>query len=179
MSSSEEDRITRDWQAEQQKWQAEQQKWLDEQWKLTRDWQAEQQKWQAEQQKWQAEQKLGVANSSWPFYSSKLEMMGLTTPDEQYCLYMSVGVALIASRKPFMRAYWMNKYLHATDVGAKIIYAGRGRFSQAELNYAEKRGEQYLKELRSVPRRWALLPLSFVIVESARIAYKRFKSSKN
>eukprot|EP00455_Lapot_gusevi_P017340 TRINITY_DN1922_c0_g1_i1.p1 TRINITY_DN1922_c0_g1~~TRINITY_DN1922_c0_g1_i1.p1 ORF type:complete len:107 (-),score=0.95 TRINITY_DN1922_c0_g1_i1:61-381(-) len=106
-------------------------------------------------------------------------MMGLTTPDEQYCLYMSVGVALIASRKPFMRAYWMNKYLHATDVDAKDIYAARGRFSQAELNYAEKRGEQYLKELRSVPRRWALLPLSFVIVESARIAYKRFKSSKN
>lgn len=119
---------------------------------------------------------LGAATirSPWPYFSSKLESFGLTIPQEQYALYGTTLFAIGASRKPFMQAYWMNKYLRETDESVKMIYAFRGKFSHVELNG----GEAYLKELRRVPHRWALLPLSFIIVEGTRIAYKRLFSSK-
>lgn len=113
--------------------------------------------------------------SRFPFFSPKLVKIGLLTPDEQYCLYGSVLLFLSASRKPFMQAYWLNKYLHATDESMKDICAGRGNFSEAEL----RAGEKLLKELRKTPRRWAAVPVAFLIVESAIIAKRSFSKWKD
>lgn len=106
--------------------------------------------------------------SNWPFFSPKLGLVGLSTPAEQYSLYGSVLVAMMASRKPVMQAYWMNRYLHETDQSVKKMLAGRGKFTQIELDA----GAEFLKEMKRIPRRWSLLPISFLVVEGLRIAYK-------
>lgn len=113
--------------------------------------------------------------SKFPFISPKLEKIGLSTPAEQYFFYGSVFVFLAASRKPFMKALWMDKYLNTTDASLKKMYAGRGNISTVEL----EAGAEYLQEMRRIPRRWAIIPVGFVIVQSARIALRSFSKSKD
>jgi len=104
-----------------------------------------------------------------PFYFDALKRVGLQTPYEQYTLYISFGVFLYGAYTPFRKAVFLNKWLHETDPSLKDIWAARANLSLAEQNG----GERYLQELKRVPKRYAVLPLSFLLIEGIRSGYRK------
>jgi hypothetical protein len=96
--------------------------------------------------------------------------MGLQTPWEQYTLYGAIGTFLYGSYAPFRKAHFLHKWLHESDPCLKDIWAARANLSAAEQNG----GERYLQELKRVPRRYAFIPLSFLVVEGVLTGYRKF-----
>jgi hypothetical protein len=111
-----------------------------------------------------------------PFQNTSLTKLGLTTPWEQYALYGSVAYSTMQSIPAMRKAYFLNKYVHETNLEFKKMWGGRANFSTAELEAAPL----FLKHYKSLPRKWALLPLSFVAIEVTKLGVlnisKRFKS---
>lgn len=77
---------------------------------------------------------------------------------------------MYASWTPVRKAIFLSRYLHETDPSHKKIWAARANLSQVELDG----GHEYLKELKKSPRRCALVPLTFVLVEGYRKWKDRF-----
>jgi hypothetical protein len=102
-----------------------------------------------------------------------LREIGLSTPWEQYTLYGTVGTALLASLQPLRKGYYLNKWLNESDDVLKIIWAGKGKLLDSEM----QAGKAYLAILRQSPRRWSLLPITFLVIEGARFGYKRMFSN--
>jgi hypothetical protein len=99
-----------------------------------------------------------------PLYFDVLKKVGMCTPYEQYTLYICVGCAFYASYSPARKAFFLNKWLHETDESLKDIWAARGNLTISE----QKGGMRYVQELKRVPRRYALLPVSFLLIEGYR-----------
>ena len=110
-----------------------------------------------------------VNYSKYPFFYKPLKDIGLSTPLEQYTLYGTVGTALLASLQPLRKGYYLNKWLNETDDVLKTIWAGKGKLLDSEM----QAGKAYLAILRQYPRRWSLLPITFLVFEGARFGYKR------
>eukprot|EP01031_Cornospumella_fuschlensis_P029885 gene29885-36082_t len=107
--------------------------------------------------------------SNFPLYFDLLRKMGLETPYEQYILYVSCGAFLYGAYTPMRKAFFLNRWLHETDPSLKDIWAARVNLSTAE----QRGGERYLQELKRVPKRYAVIPLSFLLIESFRIGYRK------
>jgi hypothetical protein len=72
------------------------------------------------------------------------------------------------------KGYYLNKYLNETDKGNKLIYAYKGGLSQIELDA----GYRMLEDFRRTPRRLAMLPITFIVIETARIYYFKVLNRK-
>lgn len=99
-----------------------------------------------------------------PFFNDFLTKAGLNTPYEQYCLYLSVGGAMYASWTPVRKAIFLSRYLRETDESLKDIWAARANLSSAEL----KGGQRYLEYLKNSPKRFGMVPLTFLLIEGIR-----------
>ena len=96
----------------------------------------------------------------------------MQTPYEQYTLYVSVGAFLYGAYSPIRKAFFLDRWLRETDPSLKVIWAARANLSIAE----QKGGVQYLQELKKVPKRYAILPLSFLLIEGIRFGYHQLSS---
>lgn len=101
------------------------------------------------------------------FQNQFLVRLGLTTAWEQYALYGSVALSGVQALPAMRKSYFLNKYVHETDAERKVMWAGRANFSNAEL----KAVPLFLKHYRSLPQKWALLPASFVVIETVGIGF--------
>lgn len=117
------------------------------------------------------EKRGDLNNTKYPFFYKPLREIGLSTPWEQYIFYGTVGTAFIGSVQPLRKGYYLNKWLNETDDVLKIIWAGKGKLLDSEM----QAGKVYLSILRQSPRRWSLLPITFLVFEGARFGYKRIK----
>jgi hypothetical protein len=93
----------------------------------------------------------------------------LTTPWEQYTLYGSVATAVFASYQPLRKGYYLNKWINEPDEILKLIWAGKGKLMDSEM----QAGKVYLKILRQTPRRWAMLPVTFCVFEGLKLGYRK------
>lgn len=109
-----------------------------------------------------------VDHKTFPLYIDILHKVGLETPYEQYTLYGTLGAFVYGTYTPMRKAFYLNKWLHESDESLKDIWAARVNLSAAE----QKGGERYLQELRKVPQRFAVLPLSFLLIEGIRVGYR-------
>jgi hypothetical protein len=107
--------------------------------------------------------------TNYPLFYKSLRDVGLSTPWEQYTLYGTVVTSVLASVKPLHKAYYLNKWLHETDDVLKIIWAGKGSLMESEM----RAGKKYLTILLQTPRRWSLLPTTFIILEGFKWGYHR------
>ena len=110
-----------------------------------------------------------VDYSKFPYYSNRLKSIGLTTPYEQYGLYATTIVPAFAVFYPIRQAYYLNKYLHENDPHYKVIWAAKSKLTSFELGA----GEKYLKDLRKTSKRYACVPLTFILFEGIRIGYRK------
>lgn len=99
--------------------------------------------------------------------------LGLKTPEEQYGLYFSFGFPVARSIRPLIKYHYLSQYLHAKEEGMKLIYAFKGGLSDTEL----RAGEYMLKDFRSTPRKLALLPCAFVLLEFGKVFYIKIKET--
>lgn len=113
-----------------------------------------------------------VDYKNFSFYFDVLKKVGLQTPYEQYALYVSVGTFVYSSYSPIRKAFFLNRWLHETDPSLKDIWAARANLSLVE----QKGGERYLQELRKIPKRYAALPLSFLLIEGICSGYRKLSS---
>ena len=104
-------------------------------------------------------------------YSSRLAQIGLREQSDQWGFYFTTAVFMSQSLQPMRKAYWLQKYIHETDPDHKIAYASRGNLSTADMNASQV----FLKHYRAVPRRWAVLPLTFAVFEFSKGLYSRFQ----
>jgi hypothetical protein len=111
-----------------------------------------------------------VDYTRYPFYYNRLKDLGLVTVWEQYALYGSVGGFLKGSFRPIRKHYFFDKWLKEQDQGLKIIWGARSGLTTLEL----EAGEEYLKELQRVPRRLAVIPLSFFVLESVLTGFRKY-----
>ena len=111
---------------------------------------------------------IGTDYSKYPFFRESLQKIGLSTPWEQYTLYGTVIGATFASIQPFRKAYYLDKWLNETREEYKIIWQHKGKLKEIDL----KAGKIYLEFLRQSPRRYALVPFSFCVLEAAKEGYK-------
>jgi hypothetical protein len=87
-------------------------------------------------------------------------------------LYFSFGVAVVGSVRPMRKYYYLSKYLHTENEGLKHVYSFKGGLSHIELNA----GKFFLeKEFSKTPKKLALLPFTFVVIEFGRMYYKQIK----
>ena len=107
-----------------------------------------------------------------PLYFDVLKRVGMQTPYEQYTLYVSFGAFVYGAYSPIRKAFFLNRWLHEADPSLKDIWAARANLSVAE----QKGGERYLEELKRVPKRYAVLPLSFLLFEGIRSGYRKLSS---
>jgi hypothetical protein len=105
-------------------------------------------------------------------YFDVLKKLGMQTPYEQYTLYATVGAFLYGSYSPIRKAFFLEKWLHETDPSLKDIWLARANLSLVE----EKGGMRYVQELKKVPKRYAILPLSFLLIEGIRSGYRQLSS---
>lgn len=110
---------------------------------------------------------LAYDYKGFPLYFDVLKKAGLHSPYEQYGLYLTVGGAVYASWTPVRKAIFLSRYLHETDEAYKDI---RANLSSSEL----KAGQRYLAELKKIPKRDAMVPLTFLLVEGYRKWKDRF-----
>ena len=108
----------------------------------------------------------------YPFYSRFLGSLGMVEQYEQYGCYASLALFLQQSAQPMKKAYWLHKFVHETDVGFKRVWAGRGNLSTSE----KEASQEFLMHYRSVPKRWAMVPFTFLIFELTKALYSRFNS---
>jgi hypothetical protein len=80
---------------------------------------------------------------------------------------------MIGSVMPLRKYYFLSKYLAEVNEGPKLVYAFKGGLTQIELNA----GSYMLEEFRKTPRRLALLPVGFIVVEFFKTVYNKFKKS--
>jgi len=81
-------------------------------------------------------------------------------------------MCIYGAYNPIRKAIFLNKWLHEKDAALKDIWVARANLTLAE----QKGGERYLTELRKVPRRYAILPVSFLIIEGIRVGYRKLAS---
>jgi hypothetical protein len=108
--------------------------------------------------------------SKYPFLLKPLRVIGFTTPWEQYAFYGSFGTAVFASFQPLRKGYYLNKWMNEQDEILKVIWAGKGKLLDSEM----QAGKAYLTILRQTPRTWALLPISFCLFEGLKLGYRKF-----
>ena len=110
--------------------------------------------------------------STFPFYSRFLSSIGMVEQYQQYGLYGTTLLAVSQSIQPMKKAFWLHKYVHEKDESMRKIWAGRGNLSTSEKEVSEL----LLIHYKNVPRRWAMLPITFVVFELTKALYFRFTS---
>jgi hypothetical protein len=116
---------------------------------------------------------FGDEYKNFPLFFDVFKKVGLQTPYEQYTFYGSIGIFILGAYSPIQKAHFLNKWLHETDPSLKDIWAARANLSSAE----QKGGQRYLEELKKVSRRYAVLPVSFLLFESIRFGYRKMSSA--
>ena len=74
----------------------------------------------------------------------------------------------MGSIRPLRRAYYINKYVHETDAEKKLYIAVNGRLTESEKQISAT----YLRHYRAVPKRLALIPAMFFLIESSRVGFE-------
>ena len=115
---------------------------------------------------------------AFPLQSTILARIGLNTQYEQYAFYGST-VALLYPTIPYMRkVFYTHKFLHEKIPEDKYVWASRAGLNEVDIKNAEK----MLEDFRKVPRRWATLTASFIVIEiiskSYKLLHERFMKKK-
>jgi hypothetical protein len=70
------------------------------------------------------------------------------------------------------RAFYLNKWVHATDPDVKQMIAGFVNLTASQKDAAQL----WLQHYKSVPKRLAYIPLTFIVIETMRAGYAKVKS---
>ena len=93
----------------------------------------------------------------------------MSTPWEQYTLYGTVIWATFASVQSLHKAYCLDKWMNETREDYKILWQIKGKLRD---RFELKASKLFLELLRHSPRRCALVPFSFCVLEAAKEGYK-------